>query len=123
MADRIETCAWISVARGCGFGALAIVTTMVGLSGYPAAALKFGGQSSLLMSFIMIVMAVRAPRKNYKRTEVWLLLDEASRPPPSIAQRVIASARRDVLIWFARLHAGVALALYSLLLLVVAARG
>lgn len=90
--DVIETSARISVGRACGFGLLAIVCTMAGLAGTPVVALKAGGYLCLLTSVILIVKALAAPRRPYKRTEVWLMLDEGRRPPAEVAQRLIAGA-------------------------------
>jgi hypothetical protein len=109
MSEDIHAQAFVSVARGCAFAGLATLTTMVGLSGDPAVALRFGGHAFLLTSFILIAMALRAPQKSYKRTEVWLLLDRQRRPPPAIAQQVIGAARRETLAQFARLHAALSL--------------
>jgi len=111
MSEEIRACAFVSIARGCGFAALATLTTMVGLSGDPAIALRFGGQAFLLTSFVLIVMALRAPQKSYKRTEIWMLLDRRRRPPAAIAQQVIGAARRETLARFARLHAAFAFVL------------
>jgi hypothetical protein len=49
MLQKIERLAYISVARGCGFAALAIVTFMVGLSGDMVSSLEAGGSLALLV--------------------------------------------------------------------------
>lgn len=107
--DFIEASARISVGRACGFGLLAIVCTMAGLSGTPVAALKAGGLLCLLTSAILIVKAQGAPKRPYKRTEVWLMLDELRRPPAEVAQRLITGALvtafQDFALKFARLAA------------------
>jgi hypothetical protein len=101
MSDPIRNAAVISVARGCGFGGLAIVTAMIGLSFDPELALKLGGYSWLLTAIILLLHAFRAPHTPYARTEVWLMLPASDRPPAMVAQRIVATTRRDVLLRFA----------------------
>ena len=88
--DRIEQAADLSVRRAVGFGALAILLTMAGLSAEPVLALRTGAALTLVMWAVLMVKAYRAPHKPYKRTELWLMLE----PPPSLpaerAQRLVA---------------------------------
>jgi hypothetical protein len=93
--EHVQSSAQISVARGAGFGLLAIFCTMVGLSGTPVLALKTGGLLCLLACFILLLKAHRSARRPYRRTEVWLMLPDEQRPPPPIAQQVIGAAIRD----------------------------
>ncbi len=110
--DQIESSARISVARGSGFALLAIVCFMVGLSGMPALALKTGGVFCLIAAFVLLLKAERAPHRLYKRTEVWLMLDERARPPEAVAQRLIGGALRGACHQFALYFAqGAAIAL------------
>ncbi|MDP2356442.1 MAG: hypothetical protein Q8M31_10340 [Beijerinckiaceae bacterium] len=108
MHAPVETNAWISVARGCGFAGLATVCGMVGLSFDPPQALKFGGYSALITTSILLLMAWRAPDVRYSRTETWIMLDKDERPPRPIAQSVISRARQRVLYWFANVTAKIA---------------
>lgn len=94
----------ISVARGCGFAGLAILTGMMGFAHDPPAAMKFGGICSLLTAFVLIVKASRARFAPYRRTGIWLMLEENERPPVILAQLVIGSARRETLLQFALAH-------------------
>ena len=113
MRDKIETCAWISVARGCGFAGLAILCAMTGMSFDPPAALKFGGFSTLLVCAVLILKALRAAHVRYKDTETWLLLDDSDRPPAAIAQGLVMRARRQMLLSFARVNAMFATGCFS----------
>jgi hypothetical protein len=115
--DHLRRLTWISVARGCGFGVLAIFTTMIGFVTTPAVALDFGGFSFLLMATILILKARMAPSMSYRRTEVWLMLDEGLRPPADVAQVLIGRVRADVLLACARLSAWSAALLLALSLL------
>ena len=91
-----------SVARGVGFGALAIGLVVAGLAGYPLLALRTGAALTLLMWAILRLKALRAPRHPYKRTEVWLLLDPRPDWPAEMAQRLIGGALQRTLERFAR---------------------
>jgi hypothetical protein len=90
--DRIEACAEASVARGCGFAWLAIITFMVGLSWDLPLAGKVGGMLAMLVCAVLLVKRARVQVRPYGRTEVWLMLSERERPGPEIAQMVISSA-------------------------------
>jgi hypothetical protein len=46
--EELRKAAFISVARGCGFGMLAIICVMVGLSYNPRAVFQAGGILTLL---------------------------------------------------------------------------
>jgi hypothetical protein len=98
---KLEQLAHFSVARGCGFGLLAIATLMVGLSGEFAIALRAGGYLCLVMCLVLISLAWRAPGAPYKRTELWIMLEPEERPHAAIAQQVIGSLLRDIYLRFA----------------------
>ncbi|RXT55804.1 hypothetical protein B6S44_06810 [Bosea sp. Tri-44] len=102
---RLRTLAEISTARACGFAGLATFCLMVGLSGSPPAALKAGGYCALLVVVVLLMLAQQAPLRPYKRTEIWLMLDQAERPPEAYAQGVFARVRRDTFLRFAAYHA------------------
>lgn len=120
--DIIARKAVISVARGCGFGALAIFCLMVGLLGEPAVALRAGGYSMLLMAFILLLKGWRAGEKPYKRTELWLLLEPAERPQTAIAQQVVGAILRETFLRFAFRAAAVAVALLMLSIVLAVVR-
>jgi hypothetical protein len=98
---RLEELAWVSVARGCGFAALAIFTFMVGLSGNMPMAFKAGGILTLITSLILLVKGLHAPQRFYKHTEVWLMLEPSDRPHAAIAQTLIGQALRRTYLTFA----------------------
>jgi hypothetical protein len=116
MRGTIERAAEHSVARGVGFGALAIALTVAGLAGYPPLALKFGAGLCLLMWAVLRLKALRAPQRPYKRTEAWLMLEPRPNLPPEVAQRLVGAALRAALERHARyaLVAAVVLWLASL---------
>jgi hypothetical protein len=113
MHDPIETNAWISIARGCGFAGLATVCGMVGFSYDPALALKFGGYCALLTSSVLLLKAWRAAHVRYSSTETWIMLEKDQRPPAPVAQAMIAGARRRMLYLFASHSARIAVLMLS----------
>jgi hypothetical protein len=110
MLQRIEQTAHVSVARACGFAALAILTFMAGLSGDMVVSLKAGGILCLLTSTVLLFKAWYAARRPYKHTEVWLMLAPQDRPNSAIAQQIISTVLRETFLYFA-LHAALASAL------------
>ena len=118
MPRSIEAKAEMSVGRACGFAMIAIITFMVGTIAQPSQSLAIGGVLTLLTCFILLLKANLAPRKPYKRTEVWLLLDKAERPQPTVAQQVIGRVMQEVFLRFALRAARLSLALLSASLLV-----
>jgi hypothetical protein len=111
-----------SVSRACGFGALAIACTMIGFAHDLVHALQAGGILLLLMALVLMWKAHVAPTTPYKRTEAWLMLDPAKRPPASVAQWAFGTVLRDVYLRFARVTAILAGALLALALVIAAAR-
>jgi hypothetical protein len=101
MIDRIEQAANLSVARGCGFAALGILTFFIGMSADPTVALKSGGLLSLLVCAVLLLKAGIAHRQPYRRTEVWVMLKPAERPEPAVAQVVITTILREAYLRFA----------------------
>lgn len=105
MLQRIEAAAERSVARACGFAALAVFCFMVGLSSEALTmAIQAGGTLALLTCMVLLLKAWRAQSQPYKRTEVWRMLDPDERPPAAIAQKVIGDALRAAYLRFA-MHA------------------
>ena len=102
---RLRLCAEISTARACGFSGLATLCLMVGLSSSVATTLKAGGYSMLLVACVLVMMAQQAPSRPFKRTELWLMLDDSERPPEALAQQLLGEIRRATFLRFAAYHA------------------
>lgn len=111
--QRLQQAAEISVARGCGFAALAICTFMVGFAGDIRLSLAVGGCMALLATFVLIIKALKAERTSYKRTEVWIMLEPEDRPRPEVAQQVIGTTLREVYLRFALRAAKLSLGLLA----------
>lgn len=87
----IDEKAKLSVARGCGFACLAILCMMVGMSVDIARAFQGGGVTMLLMAIVLILKRLHLERISHKRTELWIMLAPAERPPDDIARAVITA--------------------------------
>jgi hypothetical protein len=98
----IENAAFISIGRACGFAGLAIFCLMFGLSFELALAARAGGVLCAVLTAILLVYGYRARVRPYKRTELWIILDKAERPPAGIAQRIIGQVLHETYLWFAR---------------------
>ncbi|RST87089.1 hypothetical protein EJC49_07420 [Aquibium carbonis] len=111
MEDAVEPVrkiAFVCVGRAVGFGALAIAMTMLSLAFHPVLAFRCGAICTLLMAGLLTQKAMLAHRQPPRRTEVWLFLDERSRPSDERADRAFADILREVYGQFARLAFNVA---------------
>jgi hypothetical protein len=115
--EAIERAAHVSVGRACAYCGLAILCFMVGFSYEPHLSARVGGSFSLIMALVLACKAWLAGRTPYKRTETWLILPDQDRPPPHLAQHLIATTLRGVFLYYARYSAMLAMLLLSLSLL------
>jgi hypothetical protein len=115
--EELRKAAFTSVARACGFGMLAIICVMVGMSFDPHAVFKAGGIMTLMMTFILILKARHALTKDYKKTEMWLILPENFRPPERYAQWATATVMRDAYFTFAQYTALISIVMWIVALL------
>jgi hypothetical protein len=113
MLARIEALAEVSVARGCGFAGLAILTLMLGLSWDFALACKVGGLLTLFVCLVLAAKAGLALRRPVRNTELWMLLERRDRPHPELAQSILGQALRTCYLRFALNAALLAVALLS----------
>ncbi len=110
--EEMRKAAYASVARACGFGMLAIICVMVGMSYDPRSVFQAGGILTLLMTFILILKARQALTQNYKKTEMWLYLDKEFRPPEAYAQWAASTVLRDAYFTFAQYTALISIAMW-----------
>ncbi len=111
--EAIEHAANVSVARACGFCALAIICFMVGFSYEPHLAARVGGMLCFAVTLALLYKAATVPRQPYRTTETWLMLAESERPPPAVAQAVIGTVLRRVFLQYARYAASVSVMLLA----------
>ncbi|MER8826258.1 hypothetical protein [Mesorhizobium sp. M0988] len=94
------------------FGSLAIGCVMIGFSFNPVSAFRSGAFLTLTMVLALMWKATTAGTKNPKHTEVWLYLDEKSRPAARPARRVFGTIMSDVYKLYARIALGVAVGFF-----------
>jgi hypothetical protein len=112
--DRIRVLAELSVRRGCGFAALAICTIMFGLFATPLIAVRTGAVLTTLTAAVLFYKGQQALGRNYRHTELWIMLDRNHGLPESYAGRIINTVLRDVYLRHADGAALIALVLWSL---------
>jgi len=100
--ERIRNAANVCIGRAVLFGWLAIVMIMFSLSFNPAIAFRAGAVMAMVMSSILLVKAFGASRKNPRSTEVWMYLDDQSRPRNDEARLVFRNTMREAYARFAR---------------------
>lgn len=108
----------IVIRRACGFGAIGIVTMMVAFVGLPGQSMQCGAILFGLMAAILAIKAGRAPRHNYRRTELWLMV---KKEPPALPadrlQQLIGGVLAERFAWHAKVSGGVAAAMFAAALL------
>lgn len=93
--DRIRYFAEVSVTRACGFALLGIVTVVLGLSHDLVLAMRSAAILLSLMMMILIHFGWRAPYTDYRRRELWILLDQWHGLPEHRAHQTISGVMRD----------------------------
>lgn len=121
--EDMRRIAFENVARGVGFGALAIVVTMIGFSYDMLLSIKVGGVLFALTAAILVLRAQLAPRKPYRTSDVWRALPRERRPPEAHAQWAATTALQEAYYTFARHTAAVSVALGTFAILLTAVRG
>ncbi len=112
--EDIRRRAELSVRRGCGFALMAIMTAMVGFSSEPWIAVRVGAIFVLIAAVVLFWRGWAARARNYRHTEVWLMIEDAPALPRERLQDMIGGALADVYFGHARLAAYVALAMCAI---------
>ncbi|HHZ10497.1 MAG TPA: hypothetical protein GX405_17140 [Rhizobiales bacterium] len=112
--EKIREIALMCVGRAVMFGTLAIGCIMIGFSFNPVSAFRSGAVATLLMATVLMWKALTAMRRNPKSTEVWLYLDETSRPLDQHARFVFGTIMREVYGRYAQFSLLVACALFAI---------
>jgi hypothetical protein len=107
-----------SIRRACGFGLIAIFTSMIGFSAEPYLAVRIGAFMVTAAAVILLWRGQAAPRRRYRDTEVWLMIrDTAPAMPKERLQRLIGGALAESYFWHARIAAYVAVTMWAVALL------
>ena len=75
--------------RALGFTALGIGTVVLGLSWQPALALISGATLTAIAGAVLVYKAATAPTRDYRKTELWLVLDRRHGLREERAQEII----------------------------------
>lgn len=123
--DEIRRVALECVGRAVMFGSLAIGCVMVGFSFDPVSAFRSGALLTMVMVLVLTWKAMTAATRNPRHTEVWLYLDEKTRPADDRARWLFGTVMRDVYGLYARVALGVAVGffLFSLILTLLGIEG
>ncbi len=100
--EEMRKAAFESVSRGCAFAFLGISCVMMGFVYEPRLIFLSGGILTLLMVFVLLLKSRQALTRDYKRTEMWILLPKDFRPPEAYAQWAAATVLRDAYLTFAQ---------------------
>ena len=111
--ERIRQVAIECVGRAVMFGWLAIGCVMVGFSFAPVSSFRSGAVLALLMALVLLWRAMTAAGRNPKHSEVWLYLDENSRPAEAHAHLIFATVMREVYGRYAQVTLGVAVGFFA----------
>ena len=107
-----------SIRRACGFGLIAIFTSMVGFSADPYIAVRIGAFMVTTVAVVLLWRGQTAPRRRYRDTEVWLMIrDTAPAMPKDRLQRLIGGALAESYFWHARIAAYIAVTMWAVALL------
>lgn len=112
--DRIRYFADISVKRAVSFGLLGIFTVFIGLSHNWLLAFRAAAILLSLLAVVLLHCAWRAPRKDYRRREVWMLLDQWHGLPEHRAHHAISAVMRETFLRYAERGAWAAAALWMI---------
>ena len=119
--EEMRRIAFQCAGRAFGFALLGNAVTMIGFSYDLALAVKIGAVLFGLTATVFLLLAHRAPWRDYRKTELWLWLPPDRRPASAHAQWSTGRAMQEAYLAFAR-HAGMAcggLAMLALLLAVL----
>jgi heme A synthase len=110
--ELIRGFAFLSIGRACLFAVLAIVTVMSGLMGWPVMAFRSGAILTMFAGAVLAIKALSAPRRNYRHTEVWILMGRRHDLPEDRAQSVFGAIIADTYWRFVNYAAASAMGLW-----------
>jgi hypothetical protein len=114
--ERIRYFAEMSVARGSGFAALAIAVVMTGLSYDVLQAVRCGAILTTMAGAVLVLKAVQARARDYRRSELWILLDKRHGLPEDRARTVISGVLQETFLRYAQFFGFAAGVLWTLTL-------
>lgn len=119
--DRIRYFAELSVLRALGFAGLGLVTMVFGLSFDLHLALQMAAVLLGIVGAVLMVKSLNAPRRNYRHTELWMLLDRTIEFPEDRAQQILGTVLKETYFRYARPIVAAAICAWLLSMLYAAA--
>lgn len=116
--EMIRVFADFSIRRGCGFALLGISCVMFAFAFDMRQAFHVGSILVAGMAIVLWIKGLRAPRKPYYRTELWIMLPKRPRMGKPELQRLIGGVLAERYWWHARAAAAVAGSLAAITLLI-----
>ena len=114
--EALRRAAETSVTRGCGFAGLAITCVLVAFANQPVSLLKAAGLMTSLMTIVLFIQARAALTRDFRKSEVWLMLEPAERPLDPHAQWAGATVLHQVYLKYARITAAISVGAWVLAL-------
>jgi len=99
--EYLHKVAFMTIGRACGFGVLAIFCITVSFAFDFLLAARAAAILTTIMTMILLVRAQTALKKDLRKTEMWIYLDENTRPPEPFAQQIGSAILRETYLWFA----------------------
>lgn len=96
LMEKTRNIALFCVGRAVFFGSLAIGCIMLSFAFHPVMSFRAGAIMALMMAGILLWFAMTAHRRPPRRTEVWIHLDEETRPRNDHARRAFGLVMREV---------------------------
>ena len=116
MTPQLQAYADLTIRRACAFTGFGVITVMVALSFNAPLALRTGADILAILALGLTLFGWRAPHRNIRHSELYVLLREAGVPRQRLAtaemQASIAATLRERSFWHAERVGCVALALW-----------
>ena len=100
--EKTRDIAIFCVGRAVFFGSLAIGCIMLSFSFHPVMSFRAGAIMALMMTAVLLWYAMTAAKRPPKRTEVWIYLDEKTRPMNDHARRAFGLLMKEVYALYAK---------------------
>lgn len=115
--DQMRRFAYASILRACGFAALATFCLMFGTAFDLHLAFRAGAVSATIVLFALLYKADEALRKDYRKTEMWMMLPKEERPPATVAQRMTNTILHETYLNVAKYTALICICMWAVVLL------
>lgn len=115
--EHLQKVAQVCVGRALGFAGLGIFTATAGLAFDPLLAARTAAIMMTLLTIGLLMKAHGALRRDYRRTELWVMLPQEYRPPKAYAQWIASNVLHDTYLWFAQFTAAITAVTWAIALL------